>query len=82
MRLVKTIAVGGVAEKVAVNWDQEREFRYHTLKAYVEIMRELEAAGYLRVVPLAQCGNYAKRAIILDLPGLRRKKPSLRPTAT
>lgn len=80
MRLVKTIAVGGVAEKVSVNWDEEREFRHATIKGYVSLMRDLEAAGYLTVTPLAKTGDYAKRALILDLPGLRKPRLPRPPT--
>lgn len=77
-----TIAVGGVAENVSPDWDEKREFRRATVRAYVQIMRELEAAGYVKVIPLARMGSYRKRSVILDLPGLQRRKPSLRPTAT
>lgn len=82
MKYSVTIAVGGVAEKVSPDWDEEREFRRATVRAYVQIMRELEVAGYVKVVPLARMGSYRKRVVFLDLPGLRRRKPSLRSTAT
>lgn len=66
--------MGGVAEKVSTDWNEEREFRYLTIKTYTQFMRELEARGYLKVVPLAQTGDYRKRLIVLDLPGLRKPK--------
>lgn len=66
--------MGGVAEKVSPDWNEEREFRYQTIKTYVQFMRELEERGYLKVVPLAQTGDYRRRCIILNLPGLRKPK--------
>lgn len=70
----KTAQVGGVAEAVSANWDEEQEVRYQTAKAKMSIMKDLEVAGYLKVVPLARTGNYRKHAVILDLPGLRKLK--------
>lgn len=61
--------MSGLVETVGSKFSEQR---YQTVKAYVEIMRELERAGYVKLAPLPRTGDGYKWRVILDLPGLRK----------
>jgi hypothetical protein len=63
----KTIMAGGVEEAVSSKFDLDKALEREKNRAFVELCRELEIAGRLKIGPKIRSGDYTKRVITLEL---------------